>query len=327
MARIASSLLLVLLPLLVAAQYEQDWVVEQDFYEYGYLHYDFTGDGSEELIKPYGNAIYVFDGTAEYELVWTISSTQYESLTIWDDAAVDATTDIVLVLAANSTDTLTFQLRAYEPLADLPLWSTSEQPGTLSYADVANLDADPPLEVVLGGNEYRQDTDDYVSRFLVLDGASGAVEFESAELNGYMVGPYAGDADGNGEGDILINLYDLNEETATLHAFSSSGLAVPQAVGNLTPLEIDLGTNYPNPFNPATTIPLTLQRPADVEIHVTNVQGQRIATLLTGRLYAGRHEFRWDGRSAGGGRVASGIYFAEVITDGHRIQRPMVLLK
>lgn len=89
--------------------------------------------------------------------------------------------------------------------------------------------------------------------------------------------------------------------------------------------------NYPNPFNPGTTlrfdVPVSGQN-ADVELAVYNALGQKIAVLVNEKLAAGRYEVQWNGRADGGGVVPSGVYFAVLSLNRSEQQvAKMVLLK
>ena len=75
------------------------------------------------------------------------------------------------------------------------------------------------------------------------------------------------------------------------------------------PLEFALADNYPNPFNPATTIGYVLPAAADVRLEVFNLAGQHITTLVSAYQLAGRHAVEWDATNAQGQAVASGVYF------------------
>lgn len=89
-----------------------------------------------------------------------------------------------------------------------------------------------------------------------------------------------------------------------------------------------LGANFPNPFNPRTTIPVTLDGEASFTLEVVDLAGRRVKTLHRGSLGAGRHEFTWSGMDALGHRVSSGVYYSRLIgQDGHAETKPMVLVK
>lgn len=85
--------------------------------------------------------------------------------------------------------------------------------------------------------------------------------------------------------------------------------------------------NYPNPFNPATTIRFRLPQAGDVRIRIFDMLGREIATLVSGLLEAGRHEAVWDGRDSGGLQAASGVYVYRVEAGGKHVSGKMVLMR
>ena len=87
-----------------------------------------------------------------------------------------------------------------------------------------------------------------------------------------------------------------------------------------------LGTNYPNPFNPATIIPYELAATSPVKLEVFNTLGQRIVTLVDGNQEAGSYQAQWDGTDAAGHAVAAGLYFYRLTVDGESQTGRMVLV-
>jgi len=83
-----------------------------------------------------------------------------------------------------------------------------------------------------------------------------------------------------------------------------------------------LGTSYPNPFNPTTTISYFLPSPSEIRVDIYNLLGRRVETLFSGRQEVGAHSVRWDGSNS-----PSGIYFARIETRDHAQSIKMVLLK
>lgn len=72
-----------------------------------------------------------------------------------------------------------------------------------------------------------------------------------------------------------------------------------------------LEANYPNPFNPSTTIALRMDRGFSVRLEVFDTRGSLVRVLHDGHLGEGRHQFRWDGKATSGRPVASGVYLAK----------------
>jgi hypothetical protein len=88
--------------------------------------------------------------------------------------------------------------------------------------------------------------------------------------------------------------------------------------------------NYPNPFNPETTISYSLQEASDVSVEVYNIRGQKVKTLVDNeQKQPGTHSVTWNGTDQSGRTVASGVYLYRVDADGGRYTstRKMILLK
>ncbi len=89
-----------------------------------------------------------------------------------------------------------------------------------------------------------------------------------------------------------------------------------------------LRTNYPNPFNPSTTIRFDLGGSSAVRLTIHDAAGRVVTTLIDAPLLpAGRHEAQWNGRDRSGRIVAAGVYLCCLDAGGGREWRRMVLLK
>lgn len=93
------------------------------------------------------------------------------------------------------------------------------------------------------------------------------------------------------------------------------------------PARLRLGRNFPNPFNPSTTLAFDLPAPAPVSLHVYDMQGRRVATLQQGELPAGRHSRTWNGLDHRGRPVPSGLFVARLEVGGEVMTRKLVLTK
>lgn len=98
----------------------------------------------------------------------------------------------------------------------------------------------------------------------------------------------------------------------------------PDLIG---PAQLALHPNYPNPFNPETTIAFELPVRSNVELAVYDLQGREVAVLLDGTLDAGRHSQVWNGRDASGRLVASGVYYYQLRSEEQNLIRKMSLVK
>ncbi|MEE3232886.1 MAG: T9SS type A sorting domain-containing protein [Candidatus Latescibacterota bacterium] len=95
----------------------------------------------------------------------------------------------------------------------------------------------------------------------------------------------------------------------------------------ILPKNTELEQNFPNPFNPTTSIPLSLAGRSHVRLAVFNLLGQKISTLINQSLEAGYHTIDWNGRDASGHLAAAGLYFYLLETEDFRQTRKMTLVK
>jgi hypothetical protein len=86
-------------------------------------------------------------------------------------------------------------------------------------------------------------------------------------------------------------------------------------------------SNYPNPFNPGTTVSYTVPSRGTVRITVYNLHGALVTTLFHGDRTAGAYTVQWNGRDRNGTTVSSGIYFARIEHNGAVRVGKMLLLK
>jgi hypothetical protein len=95
----------------------------------------------------------------------------------------------------------------------------------------------------------------------------------------------------------------------------------------LLPQAFDLSQNFPNPFNPATTITFTLARAGGAKLDIFDILGRLVACPINGRLSAGEHAVTWTGVDNDGRDLPSGVYFYRLACDEGTITRKMMLVK
>ena len=94
------------------------------------------------------------------------------------------------------------------------------------------------------------------------------------------------------------------------------------------PSRYALNYNYPNPFNPTTTIRYAVPPPGGhVSIAIYNVEGQVVTTLVDEEKSAQFYSVAWDGTSARGEPVATGVYFVRMRAPGFEMTKKVLLLK
>ncbi len=96
---------------------------------------------------------------------------------------------------------------------------------------------------------------------------------------------------------------------------------------NLLPAKTALLGNYPNPFNPTTTIRFDLAKDALVTLNIYNMKGQIVKTLLRNELPAGTHRIDWNGTDQANRPIASGIYFYRFKAGDYQSNGKCILLK
>ena len=88
-----------------------------------------------------------------------------------------------------------------------------------------------------------------------------------------------------------------------------------------------LEPNYPNPFNPVTSIRYTLPEKSHVTIQIMNMRGRLVHELVNSKQSAGSHIVRWDGTDQQGHPVSSGIYLCRMVASSNQRLRKMTLIR
>ena len=100
------------------------------------------------------------------------------------------------------------------------------------------------------------------------------------------------------------------------------------AAGKANPATFSLADNFPNPFNPTTTIQYALPQAVDVELTVYNALGQTVRTLVAEYQSAGSYAVEWDATNDSGQRVSAGLYLYRLQAGGEFVEvKKMLLLK
>lgn len=109
--------------------------------------------------------------------------------------------------------------------------------------------------------------------------------------------------------DFLVPLVPVSSEETT----------VPEMITSVK--------NYPNPFNPTTTISYELKAASNVSVEVFNSKGQKVNTLVNEFKSEGPQSVTWTGNDSNGKAVSSGIYFYKLSTETSTTTKKMVLMK
>ena len=139
----------------------------------------------------------------------------------------------------------------------------------------------------------------------------------------------AGDVNGDGATDLVV--LARSGGTGGAFVFLNQGFPTATAIAaetTVTPTVFALGANYPNPFNPTTTIPVSVAAGAgDMGLTIYNVLGQPVRHVWNGPLAAGEYRLVWDGRDAQGQAVAAGVYLYQLQVGDQTLIRKMIKLE
>lgn len=117
-------------------------------------------------------------------------------------------------------------------------------------------------------------------------------------------------------------------EVSVVDGRSEMVKAIITGNGTATPAEFSLSQNFPNPFNPVTTINFALPEAGKVRLAVYNLLGQEVRTLAAGSMVAGNYKATWNSLDNMGRKVSSGIYLYRLTVDNNIIAtKKMVLLQ
>jgi len=97
--------------------------------------------------------------------------------------------------------------------------------------------------------------------------------------------------------------------------------------GEGVPVEFALHENYPNPFNPTTTLRFDLPEVSNITLTIYNMLGQKVRTFNMQSTPAGYHSITWDATNDYGDPVGAGVYLYQLQTKDFVKTRKMVLLK
>lgn len=178
---------------------------------------------------------------------------------------------------------------------------TASMIGTLTTAAPFSLGADPnqpayTLEYSLAAGE-----------FMVFN-----VNFIPTEMM-----PYSG--------DLVVTSDDPNASMIIIPLYGTGDIVANE--DPINPVITTLKGNYPNPFNPTTTISFSLKQKDQVSLEIYNLLGQKVRTLVSGELDSGTHNVTWNGRDGNNRPVSSGVYFYKMKAGRYTSTKKMIMMK
>jgi hypothetical protein len=131
---------------------------------------------------------------------------------------------------------------------------------------------------------------------------------------------------------ISVRIHPLGRFKGTIYAdnleIKKKEPVITGVVDNsVQPKQFELGNNYPNPFNPTTTLSYAVPRESNVSLVIYNVLGQKVRTLVSDFKNAGRYSVVWNGLDDNGKAVSSGIYLYSLVSGDVKLVKKMIMLK
>ncbi len=117
---------------------------------------------------------------------------------------------------------------------------------------------------------------------------------------------------------VFVNSNYIKE---TILSTSETGLSTD------APTVFELSQNFPNPFNPTTTINFSVPQNGNVSLKIYDVLGRHVATLVDGSYSAGNYNLMWNATDVNGNLVSNGVYFYKLEAGSHRATKRMLFLK
>jgi hypothetical protein len=175
------------------------------------------------------------------------------------------------------------------------------------------------------GRRYAMSASREVTGFKIYRNDTLAVEIADPEARSYAD---AGLAAGTYEYYVTAVYYgEFESLPSNIEEIDCAGDPGSSVDPNAIPAFTELKGNYPNPFNPETTINYSLNRNDNVKIVIYNAKGQLVKTLVNEQKDAGSHSVRWFGKDNNDRQVSSGIYFYRMQTSTYSNINKMILMK
>ena len=126
------------------------------------------------------------------------------------------------------------------------------------------------------------------------------------------------------EGEVVTGLVMDPDDWILKSADYIVGLAEDQLA---IPLAFELGQNFPNPFNPSTTIPYSLDSQTSVRMSIVDLQGREVIQLLNESQSSGRYQVSWNSQDHHGQPVEAGVYLCRLETESVTVISKLLLVR
>jgi len=274
------------------------------------------GDMNNPMIDPVGQEVIQF--MSEYGFMFT-----HTLIDIDNDNDLDMFISAQNLYVRDRTDN-----RFYRNTGDqyIPSWEYEDisligryEMGDFGFMDEDN---DGDLDLFIGVFESPYGNISYYKNITSDDNLS--FEFVTRNYNNIHIGDYLTltfyDIDNDEDKDLLIGQFN-----GGLNLFINNGTVTTD------PVDIMVNTyslsNYPNPFNPITTISYDIPLESHTTITIYDLIGREVTELVNDHTQAGTHRIVWNGTNNDGQLMPSGMYFYQLKADNYLETRKLLLLK
>jgi len=155
-----------------------------------------------------------------------------------------------------------------------------------------------------------------------------------------VIDPYAGWVEAGSITDVKLSIsndhsnyintslqLDAGYESFSIPISFGLSLNIDEDGNNIMPSQNALHKNYPNPFNPVTTIPFDIVNQDQIRLSIYNIKGEKVRSLVNSNLAPGSYNIRWNGKTDSGVNTPAGMYFIELEGNNFRETGKMIYLK
>jgi|GEM_PF-381614 len=285
---------------------------------------DLDGDGDQDVLSASEEddkfAWYANDGTGHFGTQQVISTAANGARDVYA-ADLDGDGDQDVISASEDDSKIA--------------WYANDGSGNFGGQQLLTAEVDEYTAVSVCAIDLDGDGDQDVLSASRVDGIAwhannGAGEFEPRQTITfnveYATSVYASDLDGDGDQDVL-SASTGDDKIAWYRNETPNDSTTTIGPNSTIPKEYALFHNYPNPFNPVTTLKYALPKDTKVHLSVYDITGRKVATLVQDQQQAGWHEVQWHGTNDLGQSVSTGVYFYRIVAGDFVDVKKMVYMK
>ena len=259
----------------------------------------------------------------QVNIIWNSSQINYNTLSGWLDfeKAGDAWKKRIYQLDSISfrimsdgfslTPQYTYLFNANEIFAGLQIYSIGGDLEGNGFMDFYVLSYS-------GTSPYRQSVK-------IFDITTNQTILERNDASFYFSYPYLEDVNNDGLKECIIVKFDYPLFTGySYEVYSTTSTGIEESS---LPNDFHLFQNFPNPFNPSTTIRFNLPTASPVQLKIFDIKGELIKIIVSDEQPAGENEMIWDGTNNKGIKQPSGVYVYQLNSNSNTDVRKMILLK